>query len=170
MSNPESVRAASFGVAGSLYAWIFELRGGVEKCQGDAALSACYLPELQLRHSTLRLVMSLLPPIDRGTMWSTVRSAAKPQNEHQGCKRLSSLDKRRHLLSYPRLLALSLVVLYLAWHCKQRAQSRTKTPQSVQGLIIVLVIVSTKNVIDDAHSFLRWQGHIRVKSGPDGPS
>jgi hypothetical protein len=69
MSNPEPVRAASFGAAGSLIPWIFELRGGVEKCQGDIALfSAYYLPELQLRQSTLRLVMSLLPPIDRGTM------------------------------------------------------------------------------------------------------
>jgi hypothetical protein len=43
--------------------------GGWKNARGDIALfSAYYLPELQLRQSTLRLVMSLLPPMDRGIM------------------------------------------------------------------------------------------------------
>jgi hypothetical protein len=65
---------------------------------GYYVLAYCLRAELQLRHNTRRLLGSFVPPMDRGSIWSTVKSKVKPQNEHQGCDSRISFEILRHSL------------------------------------------------------------------------
>lgn len=57
------------------------------------------LRELHLRQSTCRLEITVDPPADNGTMWSTVKSLVVLQMEQKGCNDRNSFDNLRHSAS-----------------------------------------------------------------------
>lgn len=168
MRIPNPYAPRSSGQRGLCTREILNFEGGWENARGGglAFFAYCLRAELQLRHSTRKLLGSLVPPMDRGSMWSTVKSKVKPQNEHQGCDSRISLEILRHSLLYPRLEADNLLPPGVDWHLAHLAAPCMRTPHTVQGLVIlvIVIIVTTKNVVYNAHALLLWERHVNIES------
>jgi hypothetical protein len=75
-----------------------EIFGWYEGSRSGAYLVSPFR-ELHLRHKICRFDITVDPPADNGTMWSTVKSLVVLQMEQKGCNVRNSFDNLRHSAS-----------------------------------------------------------------------